>query len=101
MKMFLREGDDLFYGDLVYSHVDGGMRLFFDDKGHPRKMVSLLNPAIKEISMLHMIVEHDGTTYCFYTDADWVSTVYEVAGWARSDYQRPKFGAVDFTPEIK
>lgn len=95
MKMFFREGDDLFYGNLMYIPVDGGKRLFFDDHGSPRKQLSLLNPTIIDIGMSRMTVEHEGTTYCFYTDADWISTVYSVARWARSDYKHPKIDLDD------
>lgn len=86
MKFFYRDGDDVFCGDLMYIPVEGGKRLHFDDKGHPRKIISLLNPTIAEIGMARMIVECEGITYRFYTDADWITTVYKVAGWARSDY---------------
>lgn len=93
MKVYYREGNDAFYGDLMYITDGETPFVSFDTKGRdgqPRKMVSLHLPTIKSIGMSRIHVLHKGVDYLFYTEKpEWIVERTSVAAWARTDYDPP------------
>lgn len=86
MKVYYREGDAAFYGDLTYiTDACEVPILSFDTKsyGTVRTRITLKNPVIMAVGMSRIHVRgEDGNDYAFYTEKpDWVQMIPRVADW--------------------
>lgn len=86
MKVYYRDGNDAFHGDLTYiTDFSEFSSLTFDANvpGLRRKRISLEDPQIVAIgvSRIHVRDQH-GEDYVFYTEQpEWIQIVPRIAEW--------------------